>query len=83
MAATYPDIFAAGIAYAGVPAGCFMSQDDVPAAWNSTCADGQSIYTQTQWANVVKNMYPGYTGPALRSIQVQVTLMQESGFLIG
>ncbi|EXK25036.1 hypothetical protein FOMG_18278 [Fusarium oxysporum f. sp. melonis 26406] len=63
MAATYPDIFAAGIAYAGVPAGCFMSQDDVPATWNSTCADGQSIYTQTRWANVVKNMYPGYTGP--------------------
>ncbi|KAJ3540204.1 hypothetical protein NM208_g5158 [Fusarium decemcellulare] len=62
MAATYPDIFAAGIAYAGVPAGCFMSQDDIPDFWNSTCSSGQSIWTQDQWANVVKNMYPGYTG---------------------
>ncbi|EXM18267.1 hypothetical protein FOTG_13687 [Fusarium oxysporum f. sp. vasinfectum 25433] len=63
MAAAYPDIFAAGIAYAGVPAGCFRSEDDIPDYWNSTCATGQSIYTQGQWANVVKNMYPGYNGP--------------------
>ncbi|KAG7405029.1 putative acetylxylan esterase A [Fusarium oxysporum f. sp. rapae] len=63
MAATYPDIFAAGIAYAGVPAGCFRSEDNIPDFWNSTCATGQSIWTQNQWANVVKNMYPGYDGP--------------------
>lgn len=62
LAATYPDVFAAGIAYAGVPAGCFMSADDVPDFWNSTCSTGQSVWTQQQWANVVKNMYPGYTG---------------------
>ncbi|CEF87325.1 hypothetical protein SNK03_012901 [Fusarium graminearum] len=63
MAATYPDIFAAAIVYAGVPAGCFMSQANQAAAWNSTCSQGQSRYTQQQWANVVKNMYPGYNGP--------------------
>ncbi|WZH42049.1 Alpha/Beta hydrolase protein [Fusarium acuminatum] len=63
MAATYPDIFAAGIVYAGVPAGCFKSQDDIPDFWNSTCSTGQSIWSQNQWANVVKDMYPGYTGP--------------------
>ncbi|KAF4775669.1 PHB depolymerase family esterase [Colletotrichum scovillei] len=62
LAATYPDVFAAGIAYAGVPAGCFMSADDIPDFWNSTCSTGQSIWTQQQWANVVNNMYPGYTG---------------------
>ncbi|KAK1687395.1 Alpha/Beta hydrolase protein [Colletotrichum godetiae] len=62
LAATYPDVFAAGIAYAGVPAGCFMSADDIPDFWNSTCSTGQSIWTQQQWANVVYNMYPGYTG---------------------
>ncbi|GKT56018.1 PHB depolymerase family esterase [Colletotrichum tofieldiae] len=62
LAATYPDVFAAGIAYAGVPAGCFMSADDIPDFWNSTCSTGQSIWTQQQWANVVKEMYPGYTG---------------------
>ena len=63
MAATYPDMFAAGIAYAGVPAGCFKSAADIPAEWNSTCATGKSIYTQQQWANVVKDAYPGYSGP--------------------
>ncbi|RKL12182.1 putative acetylxylan esterase A [Fusarium oxysporum] len=63
MLATYPDVFAAGSAYAGVPAGCFVSQQNQAAAWNSTCSQGKSIYTQTQWANVVKNMYPGYNGP--------------------
>ncbi|TDZ38052.1 putative acetylxylan esterase A [Colletotrichum spinosum] len=63
LAATYPDIFAAGIAYAGVPAGCFMSADDIPDFWNSTCSTGESVWTQQQWANVVYNMYPGYTGP--------------------
>lgn len=62
MAAAYPDIFAAGIAYAGVPAGCFMSEDNIPDYWNSTCASGKSIFNQTQWANVVENMYPGYDG---------------------
>lgn len=62
LAATYPDVFAAGIAYAGVPAGCFMSVDDTPDFWNSTCSTGQSVWTQQQWTNVVKNMYPGYTG---------------------
>jgi acetylxylan esterase len=63
MAAVYPDVFAAGIAYAGVPAGCFESIDDVPSYWNATCATGQSTATQQQWADVVYNMYPGYTGP--------------------
>ncbi|KAH7002762.1 Alpha/Beta hydrolase protein [Fusarium venenatum] len=63
MAATYPDIFAAGIVYAGVPAGCFSSEDNIPDFWNSTCATGQSIWSQDHWANSVKNMYPGYNGP--------------------
>lgn len=39
-----------------------MSADDIPDFWNSTCSTGQSIWTQQQWTNVVKNMYPGYTG---------------------
>lgn len=39
-----------------------MSADDIPDFWNSTCSTGQSIWTQQQWANVVYNMYPGYTG---------------------
>lgn len=62
MAATYPDLFAAGIAYSGVPAGCFMSTSNGVAAWNNTCANGQSIATPQKWAQVVFDMYPGYNG---------------------
>ncbi|KAF7586393.1 hypothetical protein BBP40_008943, partial [Aspergillus hancockii] len=62
MAATYPNLFAAGIAYSGVPAGCFYSSANQAAAWNSTCAQGQSITTPEHWANIAKAMYPGYSG---------------------
>jgi acetylxylan esterase len=62
MAATYPDLFKAGIVYSGVSAGCFVSASGGVAAWNSTCAQGNSIATPQAWANTVKNMYPSYTG---------------------
>ncbi|KAE8147233.1 alpha/beta-hydrolase [Aspergillus avenaceus] len=62
MAATYPELFAAGTAYSGVPAGCFLSAANQVDAWNSTCAQGQSITTPEHWADVVKGMYPGYSG---------------------
>ncbi|KAK2035559.1 PHB depolymerase family esterase [Colletotrichum zoysiae] len=63
LAATYPDVFAAGIAYAGVPAGCFASADESADYWNGTCSLGQTILTQQRWAEVAEAMYPGYTGP--------------------
>lgn len=62
MAATYPDIFKAAIPYSGVAAGCFASAANGVDAWNSTCAQGNSIATPQAWATVVKNMYPSYTG---------------------
>ena len=61
LAATYPDLFKAGSAYSGVPAGCFVSSSGGVDAWNSTCANGQSINTAATWATVVKNM--GGTAP--------------------
>ncbi|KAK0630239.1 Alpha/Beta hydrolase protein [Bombardia bombarda] len=60
LSATYPEMFAAASAYSGVPAGCFYTGS--VAGWNSTCSQGQSIHTQTEWANTALNMYPGYTG---------------------
>jgi acetylxylan esterase len=45
-----------------VPAGCFVSSSSQVDAWNSTCANGQSITTPQRWAQVVKDMYPGYNG---------------------
>ncbi|KAF7292074.1 Carbohydrate esterase family 1 and carbohydrate-binding module family 1 protein [Mycena indigotica] len=68
MAATYPNLFKAATVYSGVAAGCFVSSSGGVDAWNSTCAQGQSTATSAQWASVVRNMYPGYTGsyPAIQ-----------------
>ena len=60
MAATYPDLFKAASAYAGVAAGCFYT--GTVAGWNSSCANGQSIASQDAWAKTARDMYPGYTG---------------------
>ncbi|KAK7995901.1 hypothetical protein PG991_015368 [Apiospora marii] len=60
MAATYPDMFAAGNVYNGVPAGCFYT--GTVNGWNSTCSQGNSRATPEQWAATVRKMYPGYAG---------------------
>ncbi|KAI1114976.1 Alpha/Beta hydrolase protein [Nemania sp. NC0429] len=64
LAATYPDVFAAGIAYAGVPATCFYT--GTVNGWNSTCSQGQLNLSQQYWANAALGAYPGYTGPRPR-----------------
>lgn len=60
----YPDVFKAGAAFAGVPFGCFATTDG--SMWNSTCANGQLIRTPQEWGNLVRNAFPGYTGPRPR-----------------
>ncbi|TFL00342.1 carbohydrate esterase family 1 protein [Pterulicium gracile] len=54
----YPDLFAAGSAYAGVPYGCFEGPD----MWQPQCANGQLIKTAQQWGDQARAGYPGYTG---------------------
>ncbi|MDG4798089.1 PHB depolymerase family esterase [Micromonospora sp. WMMD1082] len=56
----YPDVVAAGAAFAGVPFGCFATTGG--SEWNSECANGQLIRTPQQWGDLVRNAYPGYTG---------------------
>ncbi|KAK2060349.1 PHB depolymerase family esterase [Colletotrichum caudatum] len=60
MAATYPELFAAGVVYSGVPAGCFYT--GTVNGWNSTCAQGNSVATQQAWAQTALDMYRGYAG---------------------
>jgi acetylxylan esterase len=66
LAAAYPDLFTAGIAYSGVPAGCFVSASNGVNAWNGTCSGGQSHKSEREWGQIAKNMYPGYSGPRPR-----------------
>ncbi|OIW27805.1 hypothetical protein CONLIGDRAFT_682822 [Coniochaeta ligniaria NRRL 30616] len=63
LAATYPELIAAVSLYSGVPAGCFVSSSGGVDQWNNTCSGGQAKATPEAWGNVVRNMYPGYTGP--------------------
>ncbi|KAF3222372.1 hypothetical protein TWF679_005850 [Orbilia oligospora] len=67
LAATYPDVFEAGAAFAGVPAACFAgSGSSAPGASNMTCANGQVIKSAQDWGNYARNAYSGYTGRRTR-----------------
>ncbi|TVY35245.1 Acetylxylan esterase [Lachnellula occidentalis] len=57
---SYPDVFAAGSAWAGVAFGCFAGPGyDI---WNAACATGQTIKSGAEWAAIVQAAYPGYRG---------------------
>jgi hypothetical protein len=58
----YPDVFKAGSAFAGVPFACFAG----PNSWNDDCAKGRITMTPQQWGDLVRNAFPGYTGPRPR-----------------
>ncbi|MBT8225700.1 MAG: PHB depolymerase family esterase [Dactylosporangium sp.] len=60
LAAQYPDVFAAGSAFMGVPAGCFATTDG--STWNSQCSGGQIIKSAQEWGDLARSMYPGYGG---------------------
>ncbi|MFF4486440.1 PHB depolymerase family esterase [Streptomyces sp. NPDC001544] len=60
----YPDVFAAGAAFSGVPFGCFATTDG--SEWNSTCSGGNLTHTAKEWGDLVRAAYPGYTGPRPR-----------------
>lgn len=66
LAATYPEVFAAATVYSGVPAGCFYT--GTTDGWNTTCAQGESIHSQDEWADVALAMYPEYTGPRTKML---------------
>jgi poly(hydroxyalkanoate) depolymerase family esterase len=66
LMAVYPDIFKAGSARAGVPAGCWADGYASSNQWSNNCANGQTTKTAQQWGDLVRAMYPGYTGPRRR-----------------
>jgi acetylxylan esterase len=60
----YPDVFAAGSAWAGVPFGCFApaANDGVHGAWSDDCAKGRVAKAAAEWAAGVRAAFPGYEG---------------------
>jgi acetylxylan esterase len=65
---SYPDVFAAGSAWAGVPFGCFAGNGF--ADWNGDCSTGKIIKSGREWASLVENAFPGYKGfrPKLQTL---------------
>jgi poly(hydroxyalkanoate) depolymerase family esterase len=61
LLAAYPDVFKGGAAFAGVPAGCW-SVNNPDGQWSSPCAGGEITHTAQQWGDMVREMYPGYSG---------------------
>lgn len=58
---SYPDLFAAGSAFAGVPFACYAAAGH--AVWSDDCASGRVDRTGEAWAALVRDAYPGYRGP--------------------
>jgi poly(hydroxyalkanoate) depolymerase family esterase len=56
----YPEVFAAGSAFMGVPHSCFATTDG--SEWNSACANGEVNRTPQQWGDLARAAYPGYSG---------------------
>jgi poly(hydroxyalkanoate) depolymerase family esterase len=71
MLAVYPDVFKAGSARAGVPAGCWAQGYASSNQWSDSCANGTVSKTGKEWGDLVRAMYPGYTGhrPRVQTMQ--------------
>jgi acetylxylan esterase len=64
MAAEYPDVFAAGSAFMGVPATCFATTGG--STWNSDCANGNITKTAQQWGDAARAMGGSGTYPRMQ-----------------
>jgi poly(hydroxyalkanoate) depolymerase family esterase len=64
MAAEYPDVFAAGSAFMGVPATCFATTGG--STWNSDCANGIITKTAQQWGDAARAMGGSGTYPRMQ-----------------
>jgi poly(hydroxyalkanoate) depolymerase family esterase len=61
MLAMYPDVFAGGASFSGLP---FLCANSLASA--ETCQSGAVSNTAAQWGAYVKNADPSYTGPLPR-----------------
>jgi poly(hydroxyalkanoate) depolymerase family esterase len=63
LLALYPDMFKAGAAFAGMPAGCRgPNESGSGGGYSGACAGGNVSHTPQEWGDIVRMMSPGYTG---------------------
>ena len=65
LLAVYPDVFAAGASFMGVPFSCFANEADFPPT-TSQCVGGYMDKSPQEWGDAVRSAYPGYDGPRPR-----------------
>jgi len=58
LLALYPDVFAAGASFSGIPYGCATTLSNA-----YTCMDSATTKTPQQWGDLVKAGFAGYSGP--------------------
>ncbi|MCA1665486.1 MAG: PHB depolymerase family esterase, partial [Myxococcales bacterium] len=58
MLATWPDVFAAGATFAGIPYYCTINKNQV-----TTCLSPGITHTPQEWGDLVRKDFPSYTGP--------------------
>lgn len=76
MAATYPEMFRAGISISGVPAGCWLgSPMSTPFSSDLSCPLGEKekTYTAEKWGDIARSGYPNYNGTRPRMMIVHGT----------
>jgi acetylxylan esterase len=63
LLAVYPDVFKAGSAFAGMPAGCRGSNETGSGGgYSNACAGGSVSHTPQEWGDLARSFDPGYTG---------------------
>jgi poly(hydroxyalkanoate) depolymerase family esterase len=66
MLGSYPDVFKAGAAFAGVPFACYAQGSVDTLGWNSNCAQGKVTMDGKAWGDLVRAAYPTFSGPRPR-----------------
>lgn len=62
MLGSYPDVFKAGAAYAGVPFACYAQGTVDALGWNSNCAQGNVTMTGKAWGDLVRAAFSTFAG---------------------
>ena len=63
LLALYPDVFKAGSAFAGMPAGCRgANESGNGGGYSNDCANEKVTHTAQEWGDIARSLYPGYTG---------------------
>ncbi len=63
LLAVYPDVFKAGSAFAGMPAGCRgANETGSGGGYSGACAGGSVSHTGQEWGDIARGLDPGYTG---------------------